>query len=139
MPFADVNGTQLYYELEGPEQTPVVMLSNSLASNLRMWDEQVPKLTAAGFQVLRYDSRGHGQSAVPSGPYSIEMLARDAAGLLDALSLDKVFFCGLSKGGMVGQMLGVGYPERISALVLCSTSANRPLRLSSGSSRTPPT
>ncbi len=124
MPMIDVNQTQLYYELEGPDQAPVVMLSNSLASNLHMWDEQVPSLVEAGFRVLRYDSRGHGQSAVPNGPYSMDMLALDAVGLLDALGLDKVFFCGLSKGGMVGQKLGVDHPERISALVLCSTSAH---------------
>lgn len=124
MPFADVNGTQLHYELRGPEHAPVVMLSNSLGSNLRMWDEQVPELTAAGFQVLLYDSRGHGQSAVPQGPYKMDMLARDAVGLLDTLGLDRVFFCGLSKGGMVGQMLGISHPERILALVLCSTSAH---------------
>jgi 3-oxoadipate enol-lactonase len=119
----DVNQTQLYYELRGPEHAPVVMFSNSLASNLHMWDEQMSSLVEAGFRVLRYDSRGHGQSAVPNGPYSIDMLALDAVGLLDGLGLEKVFFCGLSKGGMVGQKLGVDYPERISALILCSTAA----------------
>jgi 3-oxoadipate enol-lactonase len=124
MSLLNVNGTQLYYQLDGPEQGPTVMLSNSLASNLHMWDEQVPQLLEAGFRVLRYDSRGHGHSAVPDGPYSMEMLARDAVGLLDGLGLNKVVFCGLSKGGMVGQMLGVLYPDRLSALVLCSTSAH---------------
>ena len=124
MPLIDVNETQIHYHLEGPEQAPVVMLSNSLASNLTMWEEQVPHLVHAGYRVLRYDSRGHGHSAVPQGPYSIEMLTQDAVGLLDGLDLDQVLFCGLSKGGMVGQMLGVRHPERLSALALCSTSAH---------------
>ncbi len=123
MPLMDVNGTQIYCQLDGPEQGPTVMLSNSLASNLYMWEEQVPQLVETGYQVLRYDSRGHGQSAVPQGPYSIDMLAQDAVELLDRLGLNKVIFCGLSKGGMIGQMLGVRHPERLLALALCSTSA----------------
>jgi len=124
MPFADVNATKIHYQFDGPEQGPVIMLSNSLASNLSMWDDQVFTFVEAGFRVLRYDSRGHGQSAVPPGPYSIEMLAQDAVGLLDSLGLDKVLFCGLSKGGMVGQMLGVRHAERLICLALCSTSAH---------------
>lgn len=123
MALIDVNNTQIHYRLDGPEQGPVIMFSNSLASNLSMWDNQISELTAAGYRILRYDSRGHGQSAVPQGPYSIEMLCNDAVGLLDQLGLDKVFFCGLSKGGMVGQMFGVKYPERLTALMLSSTSA----------------
>jgi pimeloyl-ACP methyl ester carboxylesterase len=98
MPLADVNGTRLNYCLDGPEQGTVVMFSNSLASALSMWDLQVPPLVEAGYRVLRYDSRGHGQSEVPSAPYSIEMLAADAVGLMDALGLEKVHFCGLSMG-----------------------------------------
>ena len=123
MPNMDVNGTTLHYRFDGPEQAPVVMLSNSLASNLTMWDPQIAALTGAGFRVLRYDSRGHGQSAAPQGPYTIEMLADDAVGLMDALGLDKVRFCGLSKGGMVGQMLGAKHGGRLVSLVLCDTSA----------------
>ncbi len=123
MALIEVNNTQLNYLMDGPEQGPVIMFSNSLASDLGMWDNQVTEMVAAGYRVLRYDSRGHGQSKVPDGPYSIEMLCDDAVGLLDRLGLDKVCFCGLSKGGMVGQMMGVKYPERLSALVLSSTSA----------------
>jgi 3-oxoadipate enol-lactonase len=73
--------------------------------------------------VLRYDSRGHGHSAVPEGPYSIELLTADAVGLMDTLGLEKVHFCGLSKGGMIGQMLGSQYGERLISLTLCSTAA----------------
>ena len=92
MALIDVNNTTLFYQFDGPDQGPVVMLSHSLASTLSMWDVQVPALTGAGYQVLRYDSRGHGQSAVSKGPYSMEMLCADALGLMDALSLDKVHF-----------------------------------------------
>ena len=123
MPAVDVNRTTINYRFDGPEQGQVVMLSNSLASDLAMWDSQVPDLVKAGYRVLRYDSRGHGRSAVPHGPYTIEMLAGDAVGLLDALGLDKIHFCGLSKGGMVGQMLGIQNAGRLLSLVLSSTSA----------------
>lgn len=123
MPLADVNGTTLHYRFDGPEQGLVVMLSNSLASSLTMWDPQISALVEEGYRVLRYDSRGHGQSSVPKGPYSIEMLGGDAVGLLDALGLDKVHFCGLSMGGMVGQMLGARHGDRLISLALCSTSA----------------
>ena len=123
MPTMDVNGTNLHYQFDGPEQGAVVMLSNSLASNLAMWDPQIAALTGAGFRVLRYDSRGHGQSAAPQGPYTIEMLGGDAVGLMDGLGLDKVHFCGLSKGGMVGQVLGAKHGGRLLSLALCDTSA----------------
>ena len=89
MPLADVNGTKLNFRLDGPEQGTVVMFSNSLASALSMWDLQIPPLVEAGYRVLRYDSRGHGQSEVPEGPYSIEMLTADALGLMDALGLER--------------------------------------------------
>lgn len=123
MPVADVNGTRLHYRLDGPQHGPVIMLSNSLGSDLTMWDSQIPALTEAGYLVLRYDSRGHGQSAVPQGPYTMDMLTADAVGLLDQLGLDRAVFCGLSKGGMVGQMLGARHSERLTALVLSSTAA----------------
>ena len=93
------------YELAGPADAPVVMLSNSLGTRLEMWDPQMQALTER-YRVLRYDSRGHGRSEAPDGPYTIDMLADDALGLLDALDIERVHFCGLSKGGMVGQVLG---------------------------------
>jgi len=123
MPFAEVKGTTLHYRFDGPEQGPVVMLSNALASDLTMWEFQVPALVEAGYRVLRYDSRGHGHSSVPEGPYSIEMLTADAVGLMDVLGLEKVHFCGLSKGGMIGQVLGSQYSDRLISLALCSTAA----------------
>ena len=87
MPIIDVRGTNIYYQLEGPQEAPVVMFSNSLSSDLSIWDGQTAVLLAAGYRVLRYDSRGHGRSACPDGPYSIDLLAADAMGLLDALDL----------------------------------------------------
>lgn len=122
MPQADVNGTMLNYRFDGPEGGDIVMFSNSLASDLAMWDLQVPFLNEAGYRVLRYDSRGHGRSAAPPGPYSIDMLASDAVGLADVLGLGRFHFCGLSLGGMVGQMLGALHGGRLLSLILCDTS-----------------
>ena len=128
MPLIRVNGTVLNYRFDGPDKGPVVMFSNSLASDLSMWDAQVSLLVQTGYRVLRYDSRGHGRSEVPAGPYSIELLADDAVGLIDALGLEKVHFCGLSMGGMVGQVLGARHSDRLLSLVLSSTAAHLPHR-----------
>ena len=128
MPLVDANGIKLNYRLDGPEQGTVVMFSNSLASALSMWDLQVSPLVEAGYRVLRYDSRGHGDSEIPAGPYSMEMLTADALGLMDALGFKKVHFCGLSMGGMVGQMLGTRHGDRLISLTLSSTAAHMPPR-----------
>ena len=102
MPSLSVNGINLNYRFDGTEGKPVLLFSNSLMSNLHMWDTQISKLES-NFHILRYDSRGHGQSDAPKGDYTIDMLADDAIGLLDALDIEKAYYCGLSKGGMVGQ------------------------------------
>ena len=112
----------LNYQLDGPEGAPVLVLSNSLGTNLQMWDTQVAAFSAH-FRVLRYDTRGHGDSLVTEGPYSIEQLGRDVLALLDALKLDKVHFCGLSMGGLIGQWLGINAPERLNRLIVCNTAA----------------
>jgi 3-oxoadipate enol-lactonase len=127
MPKIQANGIQLYYTLAGPADAPVVMLSNSLGTRLEMWDPQMPAL-AERYRVLRYDSRGHGRSEAPPGPYTIDMLADDALGLLDALGIERAHFCGLSKGGMVGQVLGAKHGERLISLALCSTACHMPAR-----------
>jgi 3-oxoadipate enol-lactonase len=101
------------------------MLSNSLGTRLEMWDPQMAALSAR-YRVLRYDSRGHGRSDAPQGPYDIGMLAGDACALLDALGIAKVHFCGLSKGGMVGQRLAIDHGSRLASLVLCATAAHLP-------------
>jgi 3-oxoadipate enol-lactonase len=123
MPLANVNGSLLYYSVEGPGNGEAVMLSNSLASDLTIWKFQAPALIEAGYRVLRFDSRGHGQSESPPGPYSIEMLALDALGLIDFLGLEKIHFCGISLGGMIGQKLGSCYGNRLYSLILCDTTS----------------
>jgi 3-oxoadipate enol-lactonase len=121
MPETQANGIDVHYRLDGPEGAPVVMLSNSLGTRLEMWAPQMRSL-AARYRVLRYDSRGHGRTSAPDGPYSIELLAEDAIVLLDRLGIERAHFCGLSKGGMVGQVLGAEHGERLLSLTLCATA-----------------
>jgi 3-oxoadipate enol-lactonase len=125
MPIAEVNGTRLHYRFDGPEDAPVLVMSNSLGTNLHMWDGQVETFTQH-FRLLRYDGRGHGKSAAPEGPYSIEMLSQDVLGLIDTVGIARPHFCGLSLGGMIGQWLAVNAPRRVDRLVLCNTSAHMP-------------
>lgn len=113
---------RLNYLLEGPEEAPVLLLSNSLGMTLGMWDDQVPALRER-FKVLRYDVRGHGGSSAPPGPYEIADLGRDVLSLLDRLGIERASLCGLSVGGMTGMWLGSEAPERIERLVLICTSA----------------
>jgi 3-oxoadipate enol-lactonase len=122
MPTIQSNGCPIHVEIEGPENKPVLMLSNSLGTTLHMWDPQVAALTQH-FRLVRYDRRGHGKSGVPAGPYNMEMLGRDVLAILDALKIDKVNWCGLSMGGMVGMWLGANAPQRVDRLILSNTSA----------------
>jgi 3-oxoadipate enol-lactonase len=111
------------HRLDGPADGPVVVLSNSLGSDLRMWAPQVKPLVDNGFRVVRYDTRGHGESPVPQGPYAIEDLGGDVLALLDRLDVASAHFVGLSLGGMTGIWLAQYAPERLGNLVLCCTSA----------------
>lgn len=113
----------LYHRFDGPEDAPVLVLSNSLGTTLEMWNPQIEALTQ-GFRVLRYDQLGHGRSELRPGPYTVEGLGRELLALLDELGLERVSFCGLSLGGMVGMSVASLAPERIDRLVLCCTSAN---------------
>lgn len=122
MSFLDTGTGKLCYEIEGPDNAPVLVLSNSLGTTMDMWLPQLPALTEH-FRVMRYDTRGHGQSEVTTGPYSIAQLGRDVVALLDGLNIPSAHFCGLSMGGMTGIWLGVNAPDRIGRLVLCNTSA----------------
>jgi 3-oxoadipate enol-lactonase len=122
MPFAELKNVRMHYELEGPEKAPVLVFSNSLGTDLTMWNAQAPDM-AQKFRVLRYDKRGHGQSSAPAGPYTIEQLGRDVVGLLDFLHLERVYFCGLSIGGQTGMWLGLNAAVRLHKLVLSNTGA----------------
>ena len=112
---------ELNHVLEGPEDAPVLVLSNSLGSTFRMWDDQASVLRER-FRLLRYDQRGHGESPVPSGPYEIKDLGLDLLALLDRLGIEHASFCGLSIGGLVGMWLASESPGRVERLVLCCTA-----------------
>lgn len=122
MPFAKLPDAQLRYQFDGPANAPVVLFSNSLGTNLRMWDAQLSEFTQQ-FRVLRYDTRGHGESSVTSGPYTIDQLSDDVLHLLDFLSLSRVHFCGLSMGGATAMTFAAKFPTRLHKLALCSTAA----------------
>jgi 3-oxoadipate enol-lactonase len=121
------DGCTIHVEVEGPERAPVLMLSNSLGTNLHMWDEQVGPLTRH-FRLVRYDRRGHGRSGAPKGPYTMERLGRDVLCVLDGLGVQKINWCGLSMGGMVGMWLGANASDRIEKLILSNTAAYFPDR-----------
>jgi 3-oxoadipate enol-lactonase len=121
MSFAKFGDVRIHYRWDGLENAPVVLLSNSLGTDFSMWDAQAgwSKL----FRVLRYDTRGHGESSVTAGPYSIQQLGCDVVALMDALGIVRAHFCGLSMGGQIGMWLGGNAPERLGKLVLCNTAA----------------
>jgi 3-oxoadipate enol-lactonase len=118
----DADGCPLYVRTDGHETAPALMLCNSLGTDLHLWDAQAPEW-AKSFRVVRYDRRGHGRSGLGHAPRTMDTLGRDALAIMDALGLDKVHWCGLSMGGMVGQWLGANATERIEKLILSNTSA----------------
>ena len=122
MPFIDTGNGRLHYQLDGADDAPVLVMSNSLGTTLDMWLPQMPALVEH-FRVLRYDTRGHGQSDITPGPYSIAQLGGDVIALMDYLKIPRAHFCGLSMGGMTGIWLGIHQPTRVDRLVLCNTSA----------------
>lgn len=121
MPFVSVDNTRLFYRLEGKSDRPVLVLSHSIGCDHGMWAPQVADLLPH-FQILRYDTRGHGASDVPSGEYSIELLGRDVLALVDSLGIGNFAFCGLSMGGAIGQWLAINAQQHITHLVLANTS-----------------
>ncbi len=118
-----MRGVKVHHELVGPVDAPVLVLAGPLGTTMQIWQPQVEVL-AERFRVLRYDHRGHGESPVGSGTFAMADLAIDVLELLDRLEIERVAFCGLSLGGMVGICLAAYTPERLSSLVLCSTSAH---------------
>lgn len=117
------NGIEINYEVEG--NGPWLTLSHSLACNLHMWDPQMPVLTKS-FKVLRFDTRGHGQSSAPAGEYTLEELADDLKGLFDALGIKQTHYAGLSMGGMIAQAFALKYPGVFQSMVLADTTSRRP-------------
>src|ERR1700683_2630575 len=122
MPFIEPNGQRTHYRWDGPESAPVLVFSNSLGTQLSMWDTQLPELSKS-FRVLRYDTRGMGLSTRTDEPNTIAGLATDVVELLDALKIPRAHFCGLSMGGAVGIWLGVNAPDQFEDLILCNTAA----------------
>jgi 3-oxoadipate enol-lactonase len=114
--------TSFDHSLRGPDRAPVLVLSNSLGTTQKLWERQLPAL-AEHFRILTYDHPGHGSSALPSRPCTVESLAQGVLELLDELGLERVSLCGLSLGGMVGMALALEAPERVDRLVLACTSA----------------
>lgn len=120
--YVAVAGARLFYQVEGPDEAPVVVFSNSLGTDLRMWDAQA-RAFAGRFRVVRYDSRGHGRSDAPPGPYTLDLLAHDALALFEALGIARAHVCGLSLGGMVALWLAANHPERVGRAVFADTAA----------------
>ncbi len=117
------NHIELHCELSGRPDGEIVVLSHVIGSSLVMWEPQMEVLKHK-FRVLRYDTRGLGLSSVPQGPYSMDQLVQDAAGLLDALEFDRVHWVGLSLGAMIGMGLAIHHPERLRSLTLCDAMAS---------------
>ena len=117
------NGIDINYTIEG--EGPLVTMSHSLGCNLTMWDEQARALRGR-YRVLRFDTRGHGQTSVPPGPYSLEQMAKDLHGLLTGLGIAGTHFVGISMGGMIGQVFALAYPTMVQSLALCGTTSRFP-------------
>lgn len=122
MNFLVANGIRLAYQIDGPEDAPVLVLVNSLGTNLHMWEPQMARFSRA-LRVVRYDCRGHGASEAPIGAYTIEQLGCDLLGLLDGLQIGRAHICGLSLGGMVALWLAANAPERVDRAVFADTAA----------------
>jgi 3-oxoadipate enol-lactonase len=122
MAYLEIGDLRLRYLTEGADDAPWLVMSNSLGTRLEMWEPQMPALLGQ-FRVLRHDARGHGESSVPAGPYTIPQLGGDVIALMDRLGIDRAHFCGLSMGGMIGLWLGSEQPDRIERLVLANTAA----------------
>jgi 3-oxoadipate enol-lactonase len=114
------NGITINYQIDGPDGAPCLVFSNSLATSLSMWDEQAAALKDS-YRVLRYDQRGHGSTDAPAGRYSYATLIADALALLDALSIKKAHFAGLSMGGATALGLAEQHPDRFERIIVCDS------------------
>jgi 3-oxoadipate enol-lactonase len=116
------DGCRIWYTVEGPRDGPALLLSNSLGTSLELWDSTVP-LLASRFRIVRYDTRGHGRSDAPAGPYSLELLGRDAVAVLDGAGIGPAAVCGISLGGLTATWLGLHEADRVTRLILANTGA----------------
>src|SRR5215813_12118248 len=114
------NGITINYQVDGPDGAPWLVLSNSLATNLTMWDPQARELSRA-FRLLRYDQRGHGATEAPAGRYPFDLLIADALALMDALEIRKAHFAGLSMGGATALGLAQQRPDRLDRVIVCDS------------------
>lgn len=122
MPIAESGDVAIYYELSGTSDGPALVFLNSLGSTFRMWNKVLPVLNKA-FRIIRFDTRGHGRSSVPSGPYTTEQLGRDLFCVLDDAGIGRASLCGLSLGGLVAMWAAIHAPERVNRIVLANTAA----------------
>ncbi|MEB6564635.1 3-oxoadipate enol-lactonase [Acinetobacter towneri] len=122
MPTFTSNDAQINYQTFGDATKPALIFSNSLGTNFKMWQAQID-FFQQDFFVICYDTRGHGASSAPQGPYSIDQLGQDVVNLLDHLNVEKAAFCGISMGGLTGQWLAIHRPERFNQVVVCNTAA----------------
>ena len=114
----NANGISMNTQIDGPESAPWLVFSNSLMTNLSMWDDQVAELKKS-FRILRYDQRGHGGTQTTEGPYSFDLLVADTIALIDALSIKRAHFAGLSMGGMTALYLAQRHPQRFDRIIAC--------------------
>ncbi|EGF33502.1 Beta-ketoadipate enol-lactone hydrolase [Oxalobacteraceae bacterium IMCC9480] len=122
MPIAHSNQTSIFYTTDGDPALPALILSNSLGTDYTMWQAQADALSPY-FQVIRYDTRGHGRSGCPPGPYRMAQLGADVIAVLDALGIARAHFCGISMGGMIAQWMGLHASGRIDKLVIANSAA----------------
>jgi 3-oxoadipate enol-lactonase len=126
--FTTGDGVRIHFEAEGREEGPPLIFSNSLGTNLHLWDAQAAEAAGRGFRVIRYDQRGHGGSGAPAGAYTIERLAQDVIEMMGAIGVERAAFCGLSMGGMTGIRLAMHHPRRFTRIALCNTAIWFPAR-----------
>jgi 3-oxoadipate enol-lactonase len=122
---AQVRDLTINYDLQGPEQAPVITCCHCLSGDLNIWKPQLQALRET-YRVLRLDLRGHGRSSAPVGDYTMDMLSEDVLGLLDVLGIQQTHFLGISLGGMIGQTLAIKHQERLSSLIACDTTCRVP-------------